>query len=326
MPILTFEQYNNAPDPEQLKGIYDSGFQGVVRDPGAYASLRSLAPRFYAAFPEARGAGKGRVSLPFRAALALDPEFGRYEAQTTGDCVSHSDRNAGMIDYCVDAMFGETSFEGRFATENIYGWRGHGGQGADCARLAGYASPEGPGGFLVRKKYTDGANTVDLSVYNSSIGHNWGSRGTPDWLNKIAAKNKSLLVLACKSVEEARDAIAFGFGISVCSGYGFADTRNEDGLCEQSGSWSHAMAWIGYDDSDWAHQKYGGGIPLDQNSWGLWNRGPKRYEQPDGSFWMRPQVAASMIRGGGAWIIGSVAGYNRQLIYDRLGFVYSLAG
>lgn len=232
------------------------------------------------------------------------------------NCVSHSTRNAGMVDYCVDALFGETTYKGRFATENIYGWRGHGGQGADCSRLSMYVSQNGPGGFLPRAKYSSGNNSVDLSKYNSSIGHNWGRSGTPAWLNTIAAENKALQVYALKSVDEAIDALSLGFGISMCSGYGFSETRNEDGLAEQRGSWSHAMAHVGIDDTDWAHQKYGGPLSLIQNSWGKFNSGPKRHEQPDGSFWIRPKVLEAMIRGGGGWVIASVRGYNRQLVYD----------
>lgn len=316
MPKLTFEDYNMTPTPEQLLEIYSSGYRGVLHDRASYVSLRRSIPRFYDIFPEAKASGRGKVSSPYKACLALEPEFGRYEAQTTGDCVSHSTRNAGMIDYCIDALFGETDYLGRFATENIYGYRGHGGQGASCSRLAGYVSQNGPGGFLVRKRYESGSSSVDLSVYNSRIGHNWGPRGTPSWVNKIAEKNKALRVFSVKSVEEAIDAISMGFGISMCSGYGFSSSRNEDGLCERRGGWSHAMAWIGVDDTDWAHQKYNGPLFLVQNSWGKWNSGPKRNDQPDGSFYIRPNVASSMIRGGGGFVISSVRGYNRELVYD----------
>lgn len=232
------------------------------------------------------------------------------------NCVSHSSRNAGMIDYCVDAMFGETTYEGRFCTENIYGYRGHGGQGASCARLAKYVSQSGPGGFLVRKRYEDGNNSIDLSKYDWRKGHNWGRRGTPSWINKIASANKGLKVWNIKSVEEARDAIASGFGLSVCSGYGFSRKRNKDGVAERSGGWNHAMSWIAVDDSDWAHSNYDGPLFLIQNSWGRFNSGGKRHDQPDGSFFIRPKIAERMIRGGGCFAIASIRGYNRELVYD----------
>lgn len=312
----SFITYDFSPTPQQTHQIYESGFRGVTYDWASVCYMRRTTMSFYSMFPQARGYGRGKLSLPFKAAIVMDAQFGIYEAQTTGDCVSHATRNAGMMDYCIDAMFGETTYKGRLATENIYGARGHGGQGANCSRLAMYVSQEGAGGFLPRARYEDGRNSVDLSVYNSRIGHNWGRPGTPSWLNKIAAQNKALRVFRVDSVEEAVDALAMGFGISMCSGYGFSSSRNEDGLCERRGGWSHAMAWVGVDDTDWAHQKYGGPLFLIQNSWGRWNSGPKRHEQPDGSFFVRPSVSSSMIRGGGGYVTASVRGYDRELVYD----------
>jgi hypothetical protein len=320
--------YDMGPTPQQLLEIYNNGFQGVRSDPTAYYAMRTKTPRFYDEFPQAKGSGAGKISLPFRAALSLDEGFGSTEAQQEGSCVSFSTRNAGMIDYCIDAMFGETEYKGRLATENIYGYRGHSGQGASCARLAEYVSQNGPGGFLVRGKYKseDGRYEVDLSKYNGKIGTNWGGSGTPSWLNKIAAQNKALRVFNIKSVEEARDCIAAGFGLSVCSGYGFTSTRDKNGVSEASGSWSHATSWVGVNDTDWAHQNYGGCLFLYINSWGSdWNSGPKTYDQPDGSFWIRPKVAAGMIAGGGAWAIASVRGYNRELVYDMSGKIMELS-
>jgi len=318
--------YNMGPNPEELERIYSSGFCGVIPDRAAYYSLRTLAPRFYSIYPEAKGKGKGKASMPFKAALALDEDFGAYESQTTGDCVSHSTRNAGMMDYCIDSLFGETKFKGRLATEPIYGARGHSGQGANCSRLAEYVSQNGEGGFLPRAKYESGRSSVDLSVYDSDIGHDWGKRGTPSWLNEIASENKALRVFSLKSVEEMVDALAMGFGITMCSGYGFSSTRNNDGVAEASGSWSHAMCWCGVDDTEWAHDKYGGPITLVQNSWGDWNGGGKIHDQPDGSFFIKPDVARNMIENGGGYVVASVRGYNRELVYDMQKYVEEISG
>jgi hypothetical protein len=310
---LTFKDFDMEPSPEQLELLYRNGFQGVLDDPVAEHALFSAAPSFYGEFPELVGAGEGKLSAPYRAVLMLEPEFGRYERQTTGDCVSHSTRNAGMIDYCVDAMFGETEYQGRFATENIYGYRGHGGQGASCSRLALYVSSDGPGGLLVRKPYSDRqGNSVDLSVYRSSIGAGWGYRGTPDWLNAIAADNKAQRVYRCESLAEARDAISAGFGLSRCGWRGYSNRRNEDGVSAVSGRWAHAMALIGFDDTPAIKAKHPKGIVLVQNSWGIWNSGPKRAEQPDGSLWVDAKTTEAEIREGGVYVIASVRGFNRE--------------
>ena len=92
--VMTFEDYDFSPDPRQLVAIYESGFKGVLPDAIQTAYMRRAAPTLYQAFSDAKEAGKGRLSLPYKAALTLDPDFGSYEAQTTGDCVSHASRSA----------------------------------------------------------------------------------------------------------------------------------------------------------------------------------------------------------------------------------------
>jgi hypothetical protein len=317
-----------APTPDMLRAAYDAGLKGVVSNDEDYrnqARLACYADPFHVAFPRAKGIGDGKLCLPYKACLILEPEFGRYESQTTGDCVSHSTRNAGMVDYCIDAYFGETKYRGRFCTENIYGARGHGGQGANCSTLANYVSLDGKGGFLVRKRYSDGSRSVDLSVYNGRTGHKWGRPGTPDWLNAIASENKALRVMRCRSLQEARDALGAGFGLSRCGWWGYSSTRNSDGVSGVRGRWAHAMAIVGSDDTDRTRQKYDEGLFLVQNSWGLWNGGPKVHDQPDGSFWIEGATFKREIDNGGVYIIASVRGYDRELVYDRIKVVSELS-
>lgn len=302
-----------------IKGYEDRSIHGSYRDPeGLQRLLADLdMPLFGAAAWELQDTGEGKVSLPYKAAVKFDPEFGKYERQTTGDCVSHSTRNSGTIDYSIDAAMGKSEYRGRLCTENIYGYRGHGGQGASCSRLAGYVSTNGPGGFLTRKKYDDGGSrSVDLSVYNSRTGHNWGRSGTPEWLNDIAENNKAETISLVSQLEEARDAIANGYGISVCSGYGFSSKRDSLGMARRSGSWSHAMSWIGCidDHNDEAYKATGGPVFLVQNSWGIWNSGPTRHDQPPGSFWIDYKTATGMLRSRGAWVVSKVKGYQRRNI------------
>ncbi len=66
------------------------------------------------------------------------------------------------------------------------------------------------------------------------------------------------------------------------------------------------MCWIAADDS---HEIYKETLFLIQNSWGAWNSGPKRLEQPDGSFWIREKDARTMLSEGGAWVFSDVKGF-----------------
>jgi hypothetical protein len=291
-------------DPSQIPGLYETGgLYGAIRDKHERIAMQLSTPSFWEAYPGLVGFS-GRVDSVFnyRAALAYDSEFGAYEAQTTGDCVSHSTRNAGYINYCVRCSAGHETYDARFATENIYGFRGHGGQGASCDLLARYVGNSGPGGFLFRRRY----DPVDLSKYDSRVGHNWGRGGTPREVNQLADDNKAGLVYTISSVDEALDAIASGFGISRCSWMGFSSKRNDDGVAERTTRWSHAEAWTGYWGDERIVRTYGGPVVTEQNSWGPWNGGPRPNDMPEGSYNLKPEIYSRMISEGGVYAIGSV--------------------
>ena len=64
-----------------------------------------------------------------------------------------------------------------------------------------------------------------------------------------AKKHQVKTISSIRTVEEARDALANGYALSVCSGYGFSSKRDKHGIAKRSGGWNHAMAWIACDDS-----------------------------------------------------------------------------
>ena len=199
------------------------------------------------------------------------------------------------------------SWVARGATEAIYGCRGHGGQGMSCSRAATFVSQSG--GVLVRKNYP---GVADFSKYNGSMGARWGSRGLPDKVTDEAEKHKIKTVSLVRTVEEARDALANGYGLSVCSGYGFSNKRDSKGFARKSGGWNHAMAWTACDDT--------GNEPafLVQNSWGKFNSGghPEWGPIPDGSFLIHADIAAGMLRGNGAYAFSSFNGFPPQELPD----------
>ena len=57
------------------------------------------------------------------------------------------------------------------------------------------------------------------------MGARWGARGLPDKVIDEAEKHQIKTVSLVKTVDEARDALANGYGISVCSGYGFSNKK-----------------------------------------------------------------------------------------------------
>ena len=294
---------NEFKTPRDLLRAYKEGFVGSWCDPEDTDKLLGELrhPLFGVAASDLYETGKGKVALLYKSVLKFDPTFGSHERQTTGDCVSHSTRNSIDVTRCHEIIGGQREdFVTRSATEAIYGSRGHGGQGMSCSRAARFSSQDG--GILLRKDY----GFVDLSVYNSRIGSRWGRSGVPSEVKTEGQKHQVKTVSLINTVEQARDAIANGYAISVCSNYGFSSRRDKHGIAKKSGSWNHAMAWVAMDDS---HEIYNETLFLVQNSWGVFNGGPKRFEQPDGSFWIRERDAAGMLAQNGSWVFSDVDGF-----------------
>lgn len=260
-------------------------------------------PMFGPAAYNLKDSGKGKLVCLHKLVQKFDPRFGETEGQTTGDCTSHGTRNAGDATRSAEIVAGEKeSFEIRSATEPIYGYRGHSGQGMSVVKAARFVSSEG--GVLLRKKYPE--LNLDLSDYNSNIGHNWGYRGVPNNVVKEAKKHSFQTASLVTTVEEARDAIANGYALTVGSNYGFSTRRDKHGICRQSGSWNHCMSWVAVDDTK---QRLNETLFLIINSWGRWNSGPKVHDQPEGSFWVRESDAAGMLRQNQAYALSSFDGF-----------------
>jgi len=295
--------------PRDLLNLYRNGFEGAVCDPDEVADLlgKLKTPLFGASAYKLFGAGEGKLSLPFKSLLKFDSSFGPSEKQTTGDCVSHATRNAIDITRAVeiDINGDNEEFVARGATEAIYQSRGHKRQGMTCSGAAKYVHEHG--GILLRKDYGD----IDLSEYNSTLG---AKHKIPfDIFVKESRKHQVKTISLITTIEEARDALANGYGISVCSGYGFSSKRDSKGIAKRSGGWSHAMAWIACDDTQ---ERYKETLFLVQNSWGKWNSGPKLHEQPDGSFWIREKDASGMLAQKGAWVFSDVDGFPARDLPD----------
>ena len=296
--------------PKELYDRYRQGFSGCIFEEHIFNRL--LEESKYAYFGDGakriNGSGKGKLSTPYKSVLKFDKNP-YNERQTTGDCVSHATRNACDVSRAVeiDVHNEKETWIARGATEGIYGARGWAGQGMSCSRAAEFVTKIG--GILVRKDYK---NVVDLTKYNGSLGAGWGGRGLPDKVIDLANDHQIKTVSLVRTIEEARDALANGYGLSVCSNYGFSSTRDKKGFAKTSGSWAHAMAWIACDDT-------GNDLSfLVQNSWGKWNDGghPEWGPIPDGSFLIHSDVAAGMLAQNGAYAFSNFDGFPVQKLPD----------
>lgn len=204
------------------------------------------------------------------------------------NCVAHDQKNANLITYACEVAAGlpdevtgniermpEISAEGirqgAFSTEVYYWFRRHGGDGWSCDAAARVAMREA--GKVTRANHP--GIGVDLTRYSGRnagrYGRNPPTGAVADAVNNNLIRNATTL----RSVDSWRDMLANGYALSTCGSEGFARTRDQHGVSRRSGSWAHAMAFIGFDDRAWARQTYNGPLVLVQNSWAIWNRGPR---------------------------------------------------
>lgn len=175
--------------------------------------------------------GKGKLSLPFKASIKVSgEELFAKEAQNGPDCTSHAARNAWDITRAVDIDLGEAEeWVARGATELIYGMRAHSGAGMNVGRAVKFLHEIGN---LIRKDW----GIIDLSKYNFGLGDDWGRGGTPSKIQQEAAKFPAMHFYRINSIEEARDALANGYGVLCGSRFGTDGKRDKNGVVRRNKS------------------------------------------------------------------------------------------
>lgn len=151
----------------------------------------------------------------------------------------------------------------------------------------------------------------DLTTYSEARCRRWGKDGCPDDLEQLSRSHPVRSVTRVSTWTTAKQALANGYGIAVCSNQGFKMVRNEIGECRASGSWAHAMCLSGY--TTLADGRELGRL---DNSWG-----PDAHTGPVGpgdpgpeGFWADSSVIGSMLAKGDAWIFATVEGFPRRTI------------
>ena len=236
--------------------------------------------------------------------------------QGIGDCVSHGWAHGCWISMCVDyelgrigepppivsseSVYGGSRVEARGRSSGGWGDGSYGGAAAKFVRDWGCT-------FRLAYSQEDGGH--NLLAYSSQVAKSWGNygnggEGDDGLFDGVAKRHPMKHVALVRSFDEAAAAIASGYPVPVCSGYGFSSQRDEDGFARRQGSWAHCMCFIA------VRQGKRPGL-LCLNSWGAkWNGGPKWPEdQPDGSFWVDADTVTGMLSGGDSFAVGGVDGF-----------------
>jgi hypothetical protein len=314
-------------DTDDVDAIYRSGFRGVTETRYGRTMRRMRMwwqPTFFDYFPWARTMAVPDVVLAWRPMQALaGPGFcaDPSESQQRGDCVGKNIKNCGHMDYAADCYFGETEWKGVLSDEIVYSLRGYCSDGWWTAEAMDKIDGT-PAGLLPRAKYTGpSGEEIDLSRYNPGLERNWPGCRAPDWIIHEAAKNPAGFTITASSgqagLDECAAALAMGFGIGRDGGEGYSSTRNSDGLSERSGGWSHAITVGARIATPTIVNRYNGPIWGYFHNWGRWNSGPKVYEQPDGSWFVRSSELLRNLNSRSVYIVGDVKGYSRRYLLDR---------
>lgn len=178
------------------------------------------------------------------------------------------------------------------------------GAGSHC----GWAAQSGTEhGVLPSANYA--ALGEDLTTYSVDRANAYGVRGPPESLVNVAGLYKTRGYYHVHDWEELRGAIAKGYPVIIGSSVSFGPTtgqvKGRDGTLKRRwwGRWAHAMVFIGVDDRE------GKQAACLLNSWGPnWVRGPKRFDEPDGTFWAKKKDVERMIDQGDCYVILPVQG------------------
>lgn len=295
------------------------GNDGWIDDPAAVEAVMNDLPFpvFSDIWTPIKDSGKGkRVLLYDFIRKASNGEYPKRK-QTIGDCVAHGAAYAVDAVKSVDIIL-KNEFEEwveETATEDIYAGsrvqigggriRGDGSIGAWAARYVNEY------GALPRGKY----GNVDLTTYSGSKARSWGrgGAGVPKSLIPTAKKHPIQTVSQVTTYEEVRDLIANGYAVTIASMQGFSSKRDSEGFARPQGSWAHQMSILAVDDE---YKRPG---VLVQNSWGTWNSGPKRHDQPNGSFWVdAEEIERRILKKGDSWAFSGYEGFKPRELNTRI--------
>lgn len=259
-----------------------------------------------------RDIGRGKFSPLYRVYPKASGRTLQPNDQTVGDCVGHGAAKAAALAVAVAALDqshpitwpGDPSPEWIYAASRVEIGRGRLGAGdgstgswaADAVRLYG---------IVFQRQYPNGH---DLRQYDGSRSRQWGAprAGAPNDLEAEAKRHRLLTTSLVTTYEDARDAIAAGYPVYVCSNQGFSDRRTAGGYAEARGTWPHCMTFIAADETRPEPAL------LCLNSWGPdWITGPTWPEdQPAGSFWVRARDAHNMLaRQPDSWALSAYEGF-----------------
>lgn len=258
-------------------------------------------PVFGMANYEIADSGRGKIRLMHK---LVEKAIGSYiplVVQTTGDCVSTAEAKVIDLLKCIQIALGgdRATFKSTTVSELIYACSrieiGKGQLGNQAGSIGAWAAEAvRKYGAIARGVYEVAGIKYDYTNYSGTLADKLGSRGygVPDPMESLTKEHLVHSTGLISTYEEARDSIYNGYPIVVCSQVGFISARDSEGFAKASGSWPHAMVFMGMDD-----EFRRPGLLCDNRTWGdKWITGPTRHEQPGGTFWVDAETVNKMLK------------------------------
>lgn len=143
--------------------------------------------------------------------------------------------------------------------------------------------------------------------YSGKLADNWGWNGPPKVLIDLGKQHRVNQISPVRSWEDVRDALAYGFTVTVASNVGFdGGYYDRDGKrwLKRGGRWAHQMCFVGMEDRPGRSK---GAFCL--NSWGV-DAHPKPIgDEPPGGFWVDWQTVQAMVQQGDSWAYSDFDGF-----------------
>lgn len=192
---------------------------------------------------------KERDTFLYKAMMKALPNYKRG-AQAIGSCVGWGWALGVLMRSAIESLiYGEgEEVHGRISEAAIYGFSrvevagvsfagwGDGSYGAAAAEAVRKY------GNLYYDDYTSISKSkyADHRTYSGDREKNWGAYGVPNDLEATAKKYTIKTTSLVRNFDELAAAMVNDLApIPVCSNQGFTMTRDSDGFCRASGSWSH---------------------------------------------------------------------------------------
>ena len=233
-------------------------------------------------------------------------------AQETGDCTSfgaacaiHATQ-AGQIAAGRPGEFKRVFPPWIYGAGRVWVWK---------KRIVGQLPSEGCSGAAVAEAcQTFGILTwADAEAagfkYSGQLADDWGRNGPPEKLKELAAQHKVKTVANVKTVEDVRDAICNGYGVTEASRWGnpgkVYETKDGRIVAKRSGVWGHQMCIDGYDGSSPSGRKY---FHI-QNSWYPDSHPAPIDDSPACGFWVEEAEIEFMLQPGDCWAYSDFEGF-----------------